>query len=676
MSGWWEADQVASPMDIALSAEGVSGQLADVARSIYHQESGSGRNTTTSNAGARGGMQVIPATFNRMADKGWNIDNPVDNARAGVRYIKRLGDLAGGDPALIAAGYYGGEGAIPKARQGIAVSDPRNPNAPNTLQYGQQVASRLPQSDWWANDPVAPAAAPAVPAETAPNPTEGISTGENMLAGAGKFLMDSARGLKQNLLDKPAAELERLMPWSADISRAIGGKTAAEIEAESRAQAIESKRLDAPLMGTKAGIAGNLLGALSTAPLAAPLGAVGGGALFGASTPTTDAGGGESLKNMAIGGAGGYVGDKLLKGVSRVIQPKVSPNVRTLIDEGITPTPGQIMGGNFAKLESKLTSVPILGDAIANAQQRAGAQLNTAAFNRALTPIGDKLPKGVTGNDAVEYVGQRLGQAYDDLLPKLTTQADTQFAQDIGSLRQMVQDSALDPKYSNLFERTVQARVLDKFQGQNAATGQTIKDIESYLGSEIKRFAQSQDPDARLLGDAFKQVQSNIRDLLERTNPQHAQELKAINSGWANFKRVQRASGAIGAEEGVFTPAQLQNAVKAMDRSKDKARFAEGNALMQDLSGAAKSVMGSKYPDSGTAGRAMNAGAIGAGLYNPAIPLSLFGGAGLYSPTAQKLIAGLLTSRSAGAGLLSDQVRSAAPYAGLLAAEGGLQLGN
>ncbi|WP_162174148.1 lytic transglycosylase domain-containing protein [Herminiimonas sp. CN] len=131
--------------DKALADEGVTGPAADVARSIYQQESGSGRNTKTSNAGAVGGMQVIPATFNRMADQGWDINNPEHNARAGIRYIKTLNERAGGDPALTAAGYYGGEGAIDKARKGIAVSDPRNPNAPNTLQYGQQVADRLPK---------------------------------------------------------------------------------------------------------------------------------------------------------------------------------------------------------------------------------------------------------------------------------------------------------------------------------------------------------------------------------------------------------------------------------------------------------------------------------------------------------------------------------------------------
>ena len=128
----------------ALAAEGVTGRLADVARSIYHQESGSGANTKTSSAGARGGMQILPGTFAEVADKGWSIDNTMDNARGGIRYLKMLDQKSGGDPALTAAGYYGGPGGMEKARRGIAVSDPRNPNAPNTLEYGQQVVARLP----------------------------------------------------------------------------------------------------------------------------------------------------------------------------------------------------------------------------------------------------------------------------------------------------------------------------------------------------------------------------------------------------------------------------------------------------------------------------------------------------------------------------------------------------
>lgn len=134
-----------NPFEAALQAEGVSGKLANVARSIYAQESGGGRNTKTSNAGAVGGMQIIPSTFKSVADSGWDINDPVLNARAGIRYLKQLDKQSGGVPELTAAGYYGGPGGMEKARKGVAVSDPRNPNAPNTLQYGQQVAARLPR---------------------------------------------------------------------------------------------------------------------------------------------------------------------------------------------------------------------------------------------------------------------------------------------------------------------------------------------------------------------------------------------------------------------------------------------------------------------------------------------------------------------------------------------------
>ena len=88
----------ATPFDAAIKQEGVTGRAADFARSIYQQESGSGRNAKTSNQGAVGGMQIIPSTFATVADKGWNISDPVQNARAGIRYAKQMFDRANGDP--------------------------------------------------------------------------------------------------------------------------------------------------------------------------------------------------------------------------------------------------------------------------------------------------------------------------------------------------------------------------------------------------------------------------------------------------------------------------------------------------------------------------------------------------------------------------------------------------
>ena len=136
-----------SDIDAALAAEGVTGRAAEFIKSIYSQESSSGRNTKTSNAGAVGGMQILPGTFRDVADKGWDINNKEHNLRAGIRYAKQGYDQAGGDLVLAGAYYYGGPGGLDKARRGIAVSDPRNPNAPDTLQYGREVASRVGVDD-------------------------------------------------------------------------------------------------------------------------------------------------------------------------------------------------------------------------------------------------------------------------------------------------------------------------------------------------------------------------------------------------------------------------------------------------------------------------------------------------------------------------------------------------
>jgi hypothetical protein len=141
----WEKDWSPDPLEAALAAEGATGKFADVVRSMYQQESSSGKNTKTSNAGAVGPMQVIPTTFSSVADKGWDIKNEEHNLRAGIRYAKQGFEASGGDPALTGAFYYGGPGGLEKARRGVAVSDPRNPDAPTTLQYGQQVAARVPK---------------------------------------------------------------------------------------------------------------------------------------------------------------------------------------------------------------------------------------------------------------------------------------------------------------------------------------------------------------------------------------------------------------------------------------------------------------------------------------------------------------------------------------------------
>jgi len=136
----------------ALQNEGADGAIAGLVNSIFTQESSRGKNTKTSNQGAMGPMQMVPSTFKGYADKGWDINNPEHNLRAGIRYVMDLNRQFKGDPGATAAAYYGGPKAGRAFLRGESYKDLKNPNAPDTIQYAQKVVSRL--GDVVANVPV------------------------------------------------------------------------------------------------------------------------------------------------------------------------------------------------------------------------------------------------------------------------------------------------------------------------------------------------------------------------------------------------------------------------------------------------------------------------------------------------------------------------------------------
>lgn len=145
---------------------------------------------------------------------------------------------------------------------------------------------------------------PAPTPEKAPDPTEGMSTIEKGLAGFGKAIMDTRRGLGQMIPVRRDGKWEPLV---------------------TQAEVAESRRLDAPLMNTGAGFAGNLAGnAALLAPTALIPGAatVPGAALIGAGAgliqPTVDRK--ETLTNVAVGGAAGAAGQALANRVPGMLR--------------------------------------------------------------------------------------------------------------------------------------------------------------------------------------------------------------------------------------------------------------------------------------------------------------------------------------------------------------------
>lgn len=385
--------------------------------------------------------------------------------------------------------------------------------------------------------------------------------------------------------------------------------------------------------------------------------------VVGAESPAVSFGE-EKAKQAGIGAAGGAVGQALVSGVSRAISPEASRNVQlqALRAQGVNPTIGQTLGGGFARAEEKLASVPIVGDIIAGARTKANMQFERAAYNRALQPIGQKLPIQVKGRDALTFTEQALKNNYDDVLNRIgAITPDNEFNSKLSQLESMVNSAKIPQANKDKFSFLVSK--LESSVDQNGVmTSQAYKQLESALTSDVKRLAGSQDVYDDTVAQAGKQLVSNLTTMLERQSGPLAKDLKATNQAWANFKRIQRAASSVGAQDGSFTPAQLQTAVKGLDKTKDKAAFARGDALLQDLSDAGKSVLGNTVPNSGTADRLLLGGsAIGAYL-EPTVGLPILGAASLYTQPAQRALNALVTNRPQFAEPAAQAVRQSGNY--------------
>ncbi len=97
-----------------------------------HQES-SFNKKATSNKGASGLMQLMPATARRMGVM--KIYDPKQNIEGGIKYMRLLLDMFGNNVALALAGYNAGEGAVMKYGNQI-------PPYRETQEYVRRISAR------------------------------------------------------------------------------------------------------------------------------------------------------------------------------------------------------------------------------------------------------------------------------------------------------------------------------------------------------------------------------------------------------------------------------------------------------------------------------------------------------------------------------------------------------
>lgn len=465
-------------------------------------------------------------------------------------------------------------------------------------------------------------------------------------------------------------------------SRAIGNALGLNPTVAAAERQQQNALLSTGRRGSELGkFVGNVAGTLPT--LALPGGALVQGAAGGALlTNERDLAG--VAKDAVIGGIAGKVGEKATKAVAGVISPRVAPVVKRLQQRGIPLTPGQIIGAKGGAVgraikatEDKATSIPLVGDAISGARRRGVEAFNRAALNEPLAPIGAALPDSVpAGHEGVSFVKRTLGKAYDSVLPRLNAQADDKFIADMGEIAAGA-DSMLEAR-ANQLGAIVKNDVRKFFNPDGTIDGAGLKQVEMRLGARARNLVSSGDPDARELGNALRDIQSAVRNMAARQNPQEAASLAKINEGWAKLTVIERAAAnSLGGE---MTPGALRTASRVSDGSIRKGASARGEALMQSFAEDAQSVLPSSIPDSGTAGRAFvglgAAGGLGAMVGEPVTAALGAGAAALpYTQMGGKAAEWLLTGRQGPATrAVANAFRSLAPGVALTSAAGAATL--
>jgi len=400
-------------------------------------------------------------------------------------------------------------------------------------------------------------------------------------------------------------------------------------------------------------LAGRVLG---TAGRAATMGRrVGEGVLSGAAqsafTPVVDTSGGDFAEKKTgqagLGALAGGAGAPIAASISGAIAPGITPEVRQLLREGVDLTPGQTAGGFLKYLEDIGAGTPFVSGPIQAARQRSLETFNQAAANRALAPIGERVPQGLrTGHDLAAFVEERLGNAYQNVHSGTQLGIDPPLRNDLLRIGQRYQTLGAERNAQ------LQAIIDENLERLDAAhSGAIPGDVVHGGMANIRRLSGNlqADRDAfnRELGTALEDVHGAMEIALERQNPGFLQELQNANKGWANYVRFRQAaaSGPAQAHEGTFLPSQLGSASRQLDRSAGKGASARGTALMQDLVEAGRSTMPSKVPNSGTAERAATLALLGGHMAispQTAILSALI--PGLYSRTGVRLARSLLTA--------------------------------
>lgn len=413
------------------------------------------------------------------------------------------------------------------------------------------------------------------------------SFGGKFLAGAGTAMDRAAYGLKGLFTDLSPQEKERmaLNKQIAATGPGMLGSIAGDI---AMTAAPSSAVANTALQASTA--TGRLLGS-----------ALGQGALMGGygALTTPEARGQAALTGGAGGAAGGGLG-ALLSGAMR---PGAGTAAEKLAKQNIPLTTGQSVGGTIKKMEDALR----LGSTnIANRQREALERWGKNVVQKAM-PYSDEAVSGAKiqpsvirggGRETIDTAMQAVDDAYSAAYRKIgQIAADKQFATDIHNVLRRYQPYLTQQEYQQLDE---QAQILAAHTNQGPLAPELVKRLKrgfDKLSSQAWRSSPHEEQ-----GKAYKEIGDALVGLVRRKgNREGVRALEEIDKAYGAFKPIKHAAGALGAEDAMFTPAQLKSAIRQLDKSPGKAAFAAGRTrpeLLRETEEAIK-VLGPTIPTMG-----------------------------------------------------------------------------
>jgi hypothetical protein len=303
--------------------------------------------------------------------------------------------------------------------------------------------------------------------------------------------------------------------------------------------------------------------------------------------PTSETSRGERAAWGAAGAGLGHAVTSVARPVLTGIRA-TAQGAQELIDQGIPLTIGMMKGGLTQAAEQTLGRVPVIGGLI-RARQREALE----GWNRHM--LNEVMPKGTVaaaGHEGMKDATKAFSESYEKLwsqdvpfnLPKL----QEGWKSVVNHAKRTLPDQASKEVTDNL-ARAFQ-HVVKTTRAGNAVPGQAVSQLDDLLRTASFKARKKGDSDAATI---YAMARSRMRAQLP---PEMNSELSRLDNLYAQFAVLRKASSSTAAQRagGMATPAQVQNASRALDRTLSKGATARGQAVLQPQALQAANVLGAQ----------------------------------------------------------------------------------